>query len=171
LTVAFVSLADFARLHGVSKPTVTNWKRRGYLVITDGDKVDVVASNQRLADRPYGGVVGGVPKVRPGVPPAAVDPSGDPANWSRQEALRQREIAQARLAQIEANRESGLVVPIAEVAKTVADEYSIVRTSFLGMASKLAHRLAAATTPEEAGAIVDGEVRSVLAALTRDATP
>jgi hypothetical protein len=169
---AFVSLAEFARLHGVSKPTVTGWRRRGYLVITD-DKVDVAASNRRLADRPHG-VVGGVPKVRPGAPGAAVpvasdaDRADDPANWSRQEALRQREIAQARLAQIEADRESGLVVPIAEVCKEVAGEYAIVRAALLAMPAKLAHRLAAATTPEECGRLVDAEVRAALMALTAD---
>ena len=40
---------------------------------------------------------------------------------------------------------------------------------FLGMAGKLAHRLAAATTPDEAGALVDVEVRAALSALTQDA--
>jgi hypothetical protein len=170
---AFVSLAEFARLHGVSKPTVTNWKRRGYIVLTNG-KVDVSASNQRLADRPTG-VVGGQPRILPGKP---IEPPGaevselggsNPANWSRQEALRQREIAQARLAQIEADRAAGLVVPIAEVEGVVRGEYSICRTVLLGIASKIAHRLAAATTPEACGSLVDVEVRAALEALTADA--
>lgn len=175
---AFVSLAEYSRLHNVSRPTVTNWKRRGYIVMTDG-KVDVSASNKRLADRPTG-VVGGVPKVRPGKLVESIAPApepeqsaaaGDPSSWSRQEALRQREIAQARLAQIEADRAAGLVVPIAEVTDTVRGEYSICRTVLLGIASKLAHRLAAATTPEACGSLVDGEVRVALEALTADGAP
>ena len=60
------------------------------------------------------------------------------------------------------------MVPIADIAKAVADEYAVVRAALLGMAAKLAHRLAAAVTPEEAGALVDTEVRAALTALTQD---
>jgi hypothetical protein len=172
---AFMTLAAYARHHQVSKPTCTGWKRRGFIQLTADGKVDVVVSNARLAARPSISR-GGRTKVRPGMPldpggaGVAVEQSGvvDPATWSRQEALRQREIAQARLAQIEADRAAGLVVPRADIAGAVRAEYGIVRTAFLGMASKLAHRLAAATTPEQCGSIVDGEVRSILEALTAD---
>jgi hypothetical protein len=60
-------------------------------------------------------------------------------------------------------------VPISDIVDTVRNEYTIVRTALLGMAAKLAHRLAAAATPQEAGALVDHEVRAILSALTRDA--
>jgi hypothetical protein len=173
-TPALLTLAAFARLHGVAKPTVTGWKRRGLLVFAaDGKRVDVAASNARLAARPTISR-GGKTKIRPAVevsaePTVELGAAGDPANWSRQEALRQREIAQARLAQIEADRAAGLVVPIAEVEGAVRGEYTIVRTALLGLASKLASRLAAAATPEAAGALVDGEVRQILTELTQDA--
>jgi hypothetical protein len=168
-TPAFITKAAFARLHGVAKPTVTGWARRGLLVLAaDGKRVDVSASNARLGARPTINR-GGVAKVLPGRPADQPDkPDGDPANWSRQEALRQREIAQARLAQIEADRAAGLVVPIADVEGAVRAEYHIVRTALLGLASKLAHRLAALQTPEECGALVDAEVRQILTELTRD---
>jgi hypothetical protein len=108
----------------------------------------------------------------PGASPsknAGVEADGaDPATWSRQEALRRREVAQAVLAQIEADRAAGLVVPIGTVADAVRKEYGIVRTALLGLASKLAARLAATTTPEACGALVDGEVRSILEALSAD---
>jgi hypothetical protein len=178
-TPATLSLAAFARLHGVAKATVTGWKQRGYLVLTADGRVDVAASDAMLAARPSTSR-GGVTKVRPGKPVegggATADDeqlgdAGNPAGWSRQEALRQREIAQAQLARIEADIAAGLVVPKAEVVGIVRAEYAVVRTAFLGMASKLAHRLAAATSPEAAGALVDGEVRSILGALTADSVP
>jgi hypothetical protein len=170
----FVTLAEFARLRGVAKPTVTGWRRRGLLVMTADGKVDVRASDGRLAARPSISR-GGRAKVRPGEPieggtEAAVDVT-DPTTWSRQEALRQREIAQARLAQLEADRTVGLLVEKAGVVGAVRAEYTIVRTAFLALASKLAHRLAAATTPEQCGSIVDVEVRSILEALTADDAP
>lgn len=39
--------AEFARLHNVSRKTVTLWKSRGWLVM-DGDEVNVDASNANI---------------------------------------------------------------------------------------------------------------------------
>ncbi|WAT03195.1 hypothetical protein O1V64_00485 (plasmid) [Rouxiella badensis] len=39
--------ADFAKLHGVSRKTVTTWKARGWLVM-EGDEVNVEASNANI---------------------------------------------------------------------------------------------------------------------------
>ncbi|MFW5406257.1 hypothetical protein [Pectobacterium carotovorum] len=39
--------SDFAKLHGVSRKTVTAWKARGWLVLA-GDDIDVEASNANL---------------------------------------------------------------------------------------------------------------------------
>ncbi|MBP6083480.1 MAG: hypothetical protein KA732_19690 [Providencia sp.] len=39
--------SDFAKLHGVSRKTITMWKSRGWLVI-DGDEIDVDASNENI---------------------------------------------------------------------------------------------------------------------------
>ncbi|WP_417026874.1 MULTISPECIES: hypothetical protein [Citrobacter] len=39
--------SDFARLHGVSRKTVTMWKSRGWLIMSDDD-IDVEASNAQL---------------------------------------------------------------------------------------------------------------------------
>jgi hypothetical protein len=177
-TPAFITLAAFARLHRVAKPTVTGWKRRGYLVINSDGMVDVVRSNARLASRPSVHR-GGVAKVRPGKPVeggaselgAPADAPSDPDGWTMHEAKRREMVAAAKLRELELAREAGLVVPIAEVEGVVRGEYSIVRTTLLGMASKLAHRLAAATTPEACGALVDTEVRAALAALTADVAP
>ena len=39
--------SDFAKLHGVSRKTITAWKARGWLVF-DGDEIDVDASNANI---------------------------------------------------------------------------------------------------------------------------
>ncbi len=39
--------AEFAKLHGVSRKTVTAWKARGRLVL-DGEDINVDASNERI---------------------------------------------------------------------------------------------------------------------------
>lgn len=41
------SQAEFSRMHGVSKKTVTLWKQRGWLVMV-GDRVDIFKSNAIL---------------------------------------------------------------------------------------------------------------------------
>jgi len=43
-----ISQADFARLHDVSRKTVTTWKKRGYIELS-GSLVDVERSNAKLA--------------------------------------------------------------------------------------------------------------------------
>lgn len=61
----FVSQAQFARLHGVSRKTVTLWKQRGYVLMTTGGQVDVAASNKMLRGRPKcyrGGVTHHAPR-------------------------------------------------------------------------------------------------------------
>jgi hypothetical protein len=173
------TLSEFAKLRGVSKPAVTKWKQRGLLVLTPDGRVDVAASQARLAERPdvyRGGRPAKPPSALSSKPPRAEDlshpsqppPAVDPSSWSTAEAVRRKEGAVARLRQIEADTAAGLVVPIADIAKAVAGEYAVVRAALLGMPSRLAHRLAAAATPEEAGALVDAEVRQVLSALTAD---
>lgn len=39
--------SDFAKLHNVSRKTVTMWKSRGWLIMS-GDDIDVAASNAQL---------------------------------------------------------------------------------------------------------------------------
>ncbi|KER03315.1 hypothetical protein LGZ99_06070 [Photorhabdus temperata] len=39
--------SDFAKLHGVSRKTITVWKSRGWLVM-EGDEIDVDASNANI---------------------------------------------------------------------------------------------------------------------------
>jgi hypothetical protein len=164
------TMAGFAKHRGVSKTAVTKWKKRGLLVFLPDGKIDVAASDALLADRPAVYRGGAVKSALTPVLSTTMDSSTvDPATWSTAEAIRRKEIAQARLRQIEADTAAGLVVPIADITKAVAGEYAVVRTALLAMPAKLAHRLAAAATPQEAGALVDGEVRAVLTALTQDA--
>ena len=69
-------MADFARLHRVTRAAVTGWKRRGLVALTPDGKVEVQASNERLGSRPTR-YRGGVVKVRPGQ-----RANGSPANSS-----------------------------------------------------------------------------------------
>jgi len=166
----FMTFAAFARLHQVRQPTVSGWRKRGYLVLVDG-RVDVVRSNERLAARPDVHR-GGVAKVRPGKPapiqssPAAEEGPAD--GWSMHEAKRREMVAVAKMREQEQARQAGLVVLKSEILSAVRAEYGVVRPAMLALASRLAHRLAAATTPAECSRLVDTEVRLILQSLTQD---
>ncbi len=156
----------FAKRRGVSRACVTKWKARGLVQITADGLVNVGASEALLDGRPAQYRGGRTKTARIIKPQQSAAVSADPARWSTAEAIRQKEIAQARLRQIEADTAASLVVPIADVSKAVGAEYAAVRAALLAMPAKLAHALAAATTPEEAGGLLQSEIRAALAALT-----
>jgi hypothetical protein len=161
----FVTLAAFARLHSVSKPCVTGWRKRGYLVLR-GNEVDVAASNARLASRPdvhHGGPA----KVRPGKPAAGRSVEGEPADGiSMHEARRREMVAAAKLRELLLAKEAGKVADIAEVTEKVGKRFSIVRARMLAIGPKLAPRLAILSTAEGCHALLDGEIRDALTELS-----
>jgi hypothetical protein len=165
---SFMSFAAFARLHQVRQPTVSGWRKRGYLVLQDG-RVDVVRSNERLAARPDVHR-GGVAKVRPGKPapiqsgPAAEDVPAD--GWSMHEARRREMIATAKMRELALAREAGKVSDNAEVAEKVGKRLSVVRARMLAISSKLAARLATLDTVEGCRALLDAEIRDALTELS-----
>lgn len=67
-----LSLAEYARRFDMSKPTVSEWKRTG-LIVMQGDRVDVDASDAKLRMYRAGGlpaIVNPLPTARRGRPPA-----------------------------------------------------------------------------------------------------
>ena len=157
---AVMTLAAYARLHRVTKGCVTGWKRRGYLVLVEGGKVDVAESNRRLASRPSVHR-GGTAKVRPGKPVEAAANSelydvslkaagvpSDPEGWTMHEARRREMVAGAKLRELQLAREAGKVADIEEVADKVGKRLSIVRSQMLALSPALAPRLAVLDTPE-----------------------
>jgi hypothetical protein len=159
-----VTQREFAKLRGVTPKSVQIWKQRGLIVFATSGGVDVAASEKLIDARPDV-IRGGRTKPRPTTPtsdsgatgaalsddavfadPALADiPASvldDAATWSRSEATRKKEIALALLRQLEFDRESALVVPIAEVVKQVAVEYGLVRDRVLAIPGKIADELA-----------------------------
>lgn len=59
----FVSQAEYARQHEVSRKTVTLWKAKGFVKL-EGNKVDVIATDQILRNK-------GIGRYRDEVPPVA----------------------------------------------------------------------------------------------------
>ncbi|MDR5757010.1 hypothetical protein [Caballeronia sp. LZ035] len=183
--------SDFATLHGVSRKTVTKWKERGWIVFA-GNEVDVEASNALLKKYRRDGLPAAADPVTPmekgnkrktvteaasevtlGADESAAEVAdkiltGAVDLLSFDEARRFKENYIGLKAQLEYDRDSGLVVDVAEVAKAVGSEYAKVRTRLLSIPAEQAPRLHRCKTPSEVQDILQEVITEALEELTRD---
>jgi hypothetical protein len=169
--------SEFAKLHGVSRKTVTTWKARGWLVL-DGDEIDVDASNamieryrktvtqdeKKLAAGSQGnkkgntsgnkrGNTGKGNKSRDESPAAIAErmiaESG--ATMTRDEALTMKENYFALHAQLDYDIKAGKLLPWQDMVDEVAQEYARMRTRLIALAPEHGPRLRAlASTTDDA---------------------
>jgi phage terminase Nu1 subunit (DNA packaging protein) len=183
--------SEFAALHDVSRKTVTKWKERGWLVFA-GDEIDVDASNanlkryrrdgapavtQSVTQSPEGNkpktVTQAASEVTLGPGESAEDVAGriltgNVELLSFDEARRFKENYLGLMAQLEYDRDSGLVVDVTEVAKAVGSEYAKVRTRLLSIPAEQAPRLHRCKTPAELQDMLQEIITEALEELTRD---
>lgn len=187
--------AEFAALHGVSRKTVTKWKERGWLVFA-GDQLDVEQSNANLKKYRRDGVeavtqstqgnsLGNTSATtRKRVTPRDAEVTireGETAATAAErvliatgaemdfdEARRVKENYLALQAQLEYDRDAGLVVAVADVAKAVGDEYAKVRTRLLAIPAEQAPLLQRLKTVVEVQDALNKIIVEALEELTRD---
>jgi hypothetical protein len=183
--------SEFATLHCVSRKTVTKWKERGWLVF-DGDEVNVDESNkllkryrrdgtpavtQTVTQEPQGNkrktVTQAASEVTLGVGESAEAAAeriltGAVELLSFDEARRFKENYLGLMAQLEYDRDSGLVVDVTEVARAVGAEYAKVRTRLLSIPAEQAPRLHRCKTPAELQDMLQEIITEALEELTRD---
>jgi len=180
-----VNQAEYARLHGVSRKTVTQWKAKGLLVFSKG-KVDVRKSDQRLEGHGLGRYRGdtqpsGGSEVTPGGNAGAqkqdaasrpkkgddgapLDLSKPPEDWSYAEALRRKEIELVRKHELQRRVTEGELVPRAEVEK---ENFAIARQerdALLGWPAQISAVMAAelGVDPGLLSAVLERYVRDFL---------
>ncbi|UAN61551.1 MULTISPECIES: RNA polymerase subunit sigma-70 [Serratia] len=162
--------SDFAKLHSVSRKTVTTWKARGWLVL-DGDDIDVDASNANIerfrktvtqpAKKTAGNTQGnkqgnktgnrssgnksGNKKDKDSAEPAAkvIERmiAENGVTMTRDEALTMKENFLALLTQLEYDIKSGQVLPYKDMIEAVGKEYSRMRTRLIAIAPEHGPRL------------------------------
>jgi phage terminase Nu1 subunit (DNA packaging protein) len=183
--------SEFAALHGVSRKTVTKWKERGWLVFA-GDDVDVDASNalikkyrssgvEAVTQPPEGNNAGNKPSVVTRAAKKVTIKEGETADqaaariliatgadMSIDEAKRVKENYFALREQLEYDRDAGLVVAVADVAKVVGDEYAKVRNKLLAIPSEHAPRIHRLKTVQEVQDLLHSIIVESLEELTRD---
>lgn len=150
--------SEFARLHGVSRKTVTQWKARGWLV-TDGDDINVEASNANISryrksvtrgkkspeGNRQGNKSGNTPGNKQNTDSAAqiaeriLTERG--ATMSFDEARTMKENYLALLTEHEYKLKSGEVLPWQDMVNKVGDEYHRMRTRLIAIAPEHGPRL------------------------------
>ncbi|MFV8867578.1 RNA polymerase subunit sigma-70 [Serratia fonticola] len=158
--------SDFAKLHGVSRKTVTTWKARGWLVLA-GDDIDVEASNanierfRKTVTRPEKKAAGNKQGNKTGNRPSS-NKSGNKNDKDRpesatktvermiaehgvtmtlDEARQMKENFLALLTQLEYDIKSGQVLPYKEMIEAVGNEYARMRTRLIAIAPEHGPRL------------------------------
>lgn len=183
--------SEFAALHGVSRKTVTKWKERGWLVFA-GEDLDVDASNELLkkyrrdgspavtspvTQEAAGNTRKSVTQVASEVELGAGEDAADAADRILAGNVELLNFDEARCfkenylglkAQLEYDRDSGLVIDVAEVAKAVGTEYAKVRTRLLSIPAEQAPRLHRCKTPAELQDMLQEVITEALEELTRD---
>jgi len=162
--------SDFAKLHGVSRKTVTTWKARGWLVL-DGDDIDVKASNanieryrktvtrtekkndksavgnkqgNRAGNKSKGNNLGNkTPADHHESPTKIVERmiADSGAKMTLDEARTLKENFLALLTQLEYEIKSGQVLPYKDMIAAVGQEYSRMRTRLIAIAPEHGPRL------------------------------
>ena len=160
--MATETIREFARRHGVSKQSVMNWKRRGYVVSTAGGHIDGEGSDALLAQR--------APTYRGGTTRAASaagngNGHGEREHGSMADALLRKEEALAELRELQLDRESGRVVAVEDVVKQIRGALALVRAHLLRLGQTISSRAASCAGPAALRAMVDAEVSNVMAAL------
>ncbi len=154
-------IAEFARRHGVSRQSVFNWRRRGYIVMTPGGSIDGDASDALLATRAptyRGGQVGGNPP-RNG--------NGAREHGTLSDALLRKEEALAELRELQLDRETGRVVLVEDAVRILAGTMALVRAHLLRLGRTISSRAESCATPAALKAMIDAEVAEAMAALVR----
>ncbi|EHD21310.1 MULTISPECIES: hypothetical protein [Brenneria] len=163
--------SDFAKLHGVSRKTVTAWKARGWLVL-DGEEIDVEASNANIerfrktvtrpVKKPAGNNQGNKSGNKKGntrgnkkgnIAEGNKLPEDTPAKivermiaergvaMTLDEARTMKENFLALLTQLEYDIKSGQVLPYQDMIDAVRKEYSRMRTRLIAIAPEHGPRL------------------------------
>lgn len=173
-----MTVAQYAAHRGVSDSYIRRMRRKGNLVLTAGERIDVRASDEML-DGVTNPVRGGK-RDEVDAPAMSVTPIvlASPKVITVQEAVRRERLARARLAELQLGEEAKRLTRVDDVNLAV---FTLVRQALnklQSMSGRLRRVLAMETDPHAIGAIIDADVaetckemQEAAAKLLRAATP
>ncbi|WP_242095430.1 hypothetical protein [Sphingomonas sp. CROZ-RG-20F-R02-07] len=174
--MALMTKGDFARHRGVGKSAVSNWAKKGLLVMgecpTSGAiMVDVERTQARInsrVDPMRGRPTGGLPLTAPS--PAPVEEGGDQRISGRSVAHVRADLAEEQLVSVRLKnaREAKELAAKVELDRRAAEMGRVARERMLAMWRAVSERLAAERDVRTIMAIGVGEIDRVFAQLADD---
>lgn len=158
---------ELAEHHGVSRPTVTRWKKRGLLVWNEDDSIDVEATDVLLREHRLG-KFRDLPEDRviekDDDEQTELGDDADPADWKHSEAQRRKEIALAQKHELDFRQRAGELMPKDEVKERVNDLLVSLRQAFVAWPGRVAAEIAAdlEVEPSRVAAVLEVHVRKML---------
>lgn len=151
-----VNMSELASVFGVSTQAVQAWVRRGCPFVEKGgagkayvfETADVITWRREIEMQATG--------------------DGDDDSITLEQARKRRELAQARLSEIDLAKRRSELVEIEAVAEIVSEDYTRVRARLLALPPKCAPLIHKAETVTEIREILDGSVREALAELSSE---
>lgn len=101
--------------------------------------------------------------VAAAAPPAATSKGSETPNYALAKAVRETVLAQR--ARVDLDEKRGLLVPRREIEDAVYDAGTVLQRDMLELGPQLAERLAAMDNPREIAALLETELRRVLATM------
>ncbi|MDZ7804318.1 hypothetical protein [Thiohalophilus sp.] len=155
-----MSQAEFARHRGVAKATVTEYKRKGFLVLTDDGRIDVEKTERVLAASLD--TRGGNRNRGSDEQPAATDASYMAAKTREMEAKAARQ-------EMETRQRAGELVAREDVQVTAFTLARNAQEAVMAVADRLSPLLAAETDSAKVHEMLSAELRQVCQDLAKAA--
>ena len=174
-TFRFMTKTEYAKHRGVSQPYISKLAHNGILVMRGG-KIDVVATDQVLDDKPLPEIEEPPPIQTPlSRAPDAVRMEQMPARGGNDrdrkttyaEARTIRTVFQAKLARLDFETKQGKLIEAAGVRMRISEHVRAFRDGMLGLPDRLASTLAAETDQRKVHVMLKTEITRELEALAR----
>lgn len=182
-TPAIVTKAAFARLHGWNRSTATKYAKQNRLVLTEDGRVDVEASNAKLAATADPSKIGvserheAERQLKAGDAAPAVSPSSssspridvnDESYLALQKSRAEHEAHRAAIAKMDREEREGKLVDAETVRKAAAKAARAARSALMNLPSRLGPLLAAQNDQAKCIVMLETEIRAICEQLAGD---
>jgi len=164
-TPRLMTKAEYAKHRGVSKPYISKLAKNGILVMRGG-KVDVVATDTVLDDKPVDDIDAPPPIQQPASvasPPRPADGIGQGgASYGQAKTIEM--VFRAKLRRLEFETKQGKLIEAEVYRKTAANAFRAFRDSMLGIPDRVSTVVAAESDPKKVHLALKTEISRELEA-------
>ena len=154
---------EYARYRGVSQPYISKLARNGVLVMR-GDKIDVMATDKVLDDKPMPEIDEPQP-IRTAPPRAGGEAPAGQNRTSYAEARTIKMVFDAKLARLQFETKQGKLIEAEAVRLRISEHVRMLRDGLLGLPDRLSSTLAAESDPRKVHVMLKAEIARELEAM------